>query len=153
MSPSLAEGENTADLHDDHFRGWVGLQFLFSPRIVFNQEGNRARAQWNQVSPHGMKVTAYPGNEHKLTAYWYIGKYDNEFIKIDEEWKLLRCHVINFVRTPYDQGWLRQQDCRRKFYPGPQTGQSQFYTYHPDAVYTGDGQMNWGPFLPGDGTF
>ena len=58
-------------------RGWVGLQYLYTPRIVLNEAGDRARAQWNQMSPHAMRISPYPGNDKHCTPYWFIGKYDN----------------------------------------------------------------------------
>jgi hypothetical protein len=101
-----------------------------------------------------MYVTPYPGKSHKLTAYWFLGKYDNEFIKIDGVWKILKIHVVNFVRTPWDQGWLRQPDCRRVISSGvPPTEPSLIHTYHPDAIYTNDGPYNFGPFLPDENEY
>ena len=64
-----------------------------------------------------MAIEPYPSNEHLPTAYWFIGKYDNEFIKIDEEWKLLKTHIIAFTRTPYNEGWVQQPDARRIYHP------------------------------------
>lgn len=91
----------------NHMKGWVGLQNILTPRIVFSADGTRAKAQFNQLSPHAMAIAPYPGDEHIPTTYWFIGKYDNEFIKIDEEWKLLKTHIIAFSRTPYQEGWVR----------------------------------------------
>ena len=133
-------------------RGWVGLQYLYTPRIVMNEDGTRARAQWNQMSPHAMRVSPYPGNEKVCVAYWFIGKYDNEYVKVDDEWKLLKTHIIVYSRTPYDEGWVKQPDARRIYHPGariPDKG-SRVYAYHPDATYTGNGIWNWGPHLPKD---
>lgn len=134
-------------------KGWIGLQYLYTPRIVLNERGDRARAQWNQMSPHSMLVTPYPGNKFETTAYWFIGKYDNEYIKINGEWKLLKTHIIAFSRTPYDEGWVRQPDCRRIYHPGVAQPQEKprIYSYHSDAIYTKDHQYNWGPHLPKDG--
>ena len=117
-------------------RGWVGLQYMWTPNIVLSKDGTRARAQWNLLSPHAMSVSPYPGNEHKTTAYWYVGKYDNEYIKINNEWKLLKLHVCAYVRTPYDEGWLKQADCRRIYHPGSGKPDNppRIYTYHSDAI-------------------
>lgn len=138
-----------------HNRGWIGLQYLFTPRIVLNEDGTRARAQWNQLSPHAMQVTPQPGNRRLFTPYWFIGKYDNEYIKIDDEWKLLKTHIIAFSRTPYDQGWVKEPDARRIFhaYANPPEGPSRVYAYHSDALYTANRNYNWGPHLPRDGKF
>jgi hypothetical protein len=136
-------------------RGWVGLQYMWTPNIVLSKDGTRARAQWNLLSPHAMSVSPYPGNEHKTTAYWFVGKYDNEYIKINNEWKLLKLHVCAYVRTPYDEGWLKQGDCKRIYHPGSgkPDNPSRIYTYHPDAIYSSGSLYSWRPFLPEDGSF
>lgn len=139
----------------NNMRGWVGLQNILTPRIVFSADGTRAKAQFNQLSPHAMAIAPYPSDEHLPTAYWFIGKYDNEYIKIDGEWKLLKTHIIAFSRTPYQGGWVQDPDARRIYHPDvrPPEGKGRVYTYHPDAVYTKDGNWNWGPHLPKDGSF
>ena len=136
-------------------RGWVGLQYLWTPRIILSKDGTRAHAQWNQLSPHGMPVTPYPGNEHRPTPYWFIGKYDNEFIKIDGEWKILKVHVCAQARPPYEEGWLRQPDCRRMYHPGSgkPDRRPRLYVYHPDAVYAGDSSDSYEPYMPEEGSF
>ena len=106
----------------NHMKGWIGLQNILTPRIVFSEDGSRAKAQFNQLSPHAMAIEPYPSNEHLPTAYWFIGKYDNEFIKIDEEWKLLKTHIIAFTRTPYNEGWVQQPDARRIYHPAAGEG-------------------------------
>ena len=147
------------DLHfqtnPNQVQGWVGLQNIVSPRIVFSKDGNRAKAQFNQLSPHAMPRAPYPSDEHIPTAYWFLGKYDNEFIKIDGEWKLLKVHIIAYMRTPYSEGWIRQADARRIYHPNAKPPQqpSRIYTYHSDAIYTKSGNWNWGPHLPKDGEF
>jgi hypothetical protein len=133
--------------------GILAALFIATPRVVFSKDRERARGQWHVFGPHSMNVSPYPGDERKLTAYWFCGKYDNEYIKVDGEWKMLKMHVIVWFRTPYDQGWIKQPDCRR-IMPPPDCIPDEpprFYTYHSDAVYTGDGPWNWGPFLPEDG--
>lgn len=136
-------------------RSWVGLQYLWSPRIVLSGDGTRARGQFNLLSPHCMPVAPYPGNEHKPTAYWFIGKYDNEYIKLDGVWKILKVHVCAFARPPYDEGWIKQPDCRRIYHPasGQPDKKPRYYTYHSDAVYSGDGIYSYEPYLPEDGSF
>jgi len=133
--------------------GVLATLFIATPRVVFRKDGERAKAQWHVFGPHSMYVSPYPGDERKLTAYWFCGKYDNEFIKVNGEWKMLKMHAIMWFRSPYDEGWIKQADCRRIMPPAGciPDQQPRFYTYSPDAVYTVDGPWNWGPFLPEDG--
>jgi len=151
---NLIAGETKKLSKKSEKRSWVGLQYLWSPRITLSKDGTRARAQWNQLSPHCMPVAPYPGSEHKPTAYWFIGKYDNEYIKIDGEWKILKVHVCAFSRPPYDEGWIRQPDCRRIYHPdsGKPDRKPRYYIYHSDAVYSGDGIYSYEPYLPEEGT-
>ena len=133
--------------------GWFGVIDLWTPNIVISKDGKRARAQFNAFAPHGMDVSVYPGDERKMTAYWFIGRYDNEYIKVDGEWKILKNRVIAFTRPPYDEGWVRQAEARRithDYHTYPDKP-SRVVTYHPDNVYSGDGAHTWGPFLPDDG--
>lgn len=146
-----AHMQNPANNH-----GWLGLQYLWTPRIVFSADGNRARAQFNQLSPHSMAVSEYPSNFRRFVDYWFIGKYDNEYIRIDEEWKILKVHVCAQSRTPCKQGWIRQADARRitHDYDSRPDGLSRIYTYHPDAFYSAEGGVyTYQPFLPEDGSF
>ena len=81
---------------------------------------------------------------------WFIGRYQNEFVKVDVEWKILKLHLIAYVRTPFDQGWMKQADCMRlapvrELRPD---NPPRYYTFHPDAVYSFDNIYNWGPYLP-----
>lgn len=104
----------------NQMKGWVGLQNVLTPRIVFSADGTRARAQFNQLSPHAMAIAPYPCDRHLPTVYWFIGKYDNEYIKIDGEWKILKTHICAFSRTAYNEGWVREPDARRIFHPNAQ---------------------------------
>ena len=81
-------------------------------------------------------------------------RYDNEFIKIDGEWKILKNQVYSFARSPYDLGWVRQSDARRIMHAYHGCGDNPFQpAYHPDNVYSGKGAHTWGPFLPDEGEF
>ena len=73
-----------------------------------------------------------------------------EFIKVNGEWKILKLHLIAYVRTPFEEGWMRQADCMR-IAPVRTLKPDQpprYYTFHPDAVYSFDNIYNWGPYLP-----
>ena len=135
--------------------GWFGVIDLWTPNIVVSKDGTRARGQFNAFAPHGMDVSVYPGDERKMTAYWFIGRYDNEYVKVDGVWKILKNRVIAFTRPPYDEGWIRQAEARRithDYHTYPDEP-SRVVTYHPDNVYSGGGAHTWGPFLPDEGEF
>lgn len=130
--------------------GWFGVIDLWTPNIVISKDDLRARAQFNAFAPHGMDVSVYPGNERKMTAYWFIGRYDNEYAKVNGQWKIVKNRVIAFTRPPYDEGWVKQPEARRithDYHTYPDLP-SRVVTYHPDNVYSGDGAHTWAPFLP-----
>lgn len=135
--------------------GWFGVIDLWTPNIVVSRDGQHAYGQFNAFAPHGMDVAVYPGNERKMTAYWFIGRYNNEYIKVDGVWKILKNRVIAFTRPPYDEGWIRQPEARRitHDYHSYPDKPSRVVTYHPDNVYSGDGAHTWGPFLPDEDEF
>lgn len=131
-------------------RGWMAIQNLASPHIVVSTSGQRARAQWDILNANAMQACPYPGDQQKLTALWICGRYDNEFIKINGEWKLLKLHLVTYFKTPFEEGWLKNPDCLRfgdcPIEPTRVSNPNKIY--HSDANYSGDGLHTYGPFLP-----
>ena len=135
--------------------GWFGVIDLWTPNIVIGEDGEYAVATFHAFSPHGMDVSVYPSDERKMTAYWFIGRYFQKYVKINGEWKILKNRVAAFTRPPYDEGWIRQPEARRitHDYHTKPSKPSRVITYHPDNVYSGDGAHTWGPFLPDQGEY
>lgn len=131
------QGDRTA-----RSRGWMPNIQLSTPTIIIGKDGRHAKGMWHAFGPHAMNVTPYPGDEHKLTAYWFMAKYNNQFVKEDGRWKFFAIHCHIYFRTPYDQGWLRQPDCRR-FMPIPGLDPDLGPTLQ--SVYSPDG---WNRYLP-----
>lgn len=131
-------------------RGFMPLQNLATPHIVVSTSGQRARAQWDILNANAMQATPYPGDQTKLTALWICGRYDNEFIKVGGEWKLLKLHLVTYFKSPFEEGWLKDPDCLRfgacKVEPTRPSNPNKIY--HSDANYSGDGLHTYGPFLP-----
>lgn len=136
-------------------RGYMDIQELTTPYVVLSADKQRAKGQWSIFNPQTRMACEYPGNERKLTAIWNFGKFNCDFIRTEEGWKILQLWQVCFVRAPYDIGWNKQQNCYSmpaELYADPDTPpRSRFY--HPDAVYSGKGLFNWGPYLPLDGSF
>jgi hypothetical protein len=121
-----------------HSRGIMHTLFIAPPYIVVGKDGKTAKGMWHVFGPHSMEVTPYPCDQRKLTAYWFFGKYDNEYIKENGEWKILSLHAVVYFRTPYDQGWIKQADAR-KTPPPPNAPPDKPYSlgdtlHHPDAI-------------------
>lgn len=131
--------------------GWFGMVSIWSPNIILNEEGNRARAVWNELAPHAMAVTPYPGDVKKPCGYWFLARYENDYIKIDGKWRLLKNKVYSYARAPYELGWVKQPDARRILHGYHANGIDPVQPqYSPVSVYSGKGPHNWGPFDPVD---
>jgi hypothetical protein len=127
-------------------RGNMHTLFIATPYIVIGKDGKRAKGMWHIFGPHAMDVTPYPGDQHKLTAYWFFGKYDNEYVKENGEWKILSLHAVVYFRTPYDQGWVRQPDCRRT--PAPPSAPPDKFSSISNTIYCPDGLNLYLPHIP-----
>jgi len=92
--------------------GTLGINPTGTGYVTINKDGKTAKGMWDQFAPHAMEVTPYPGDERKLTQFWFVGRYNNEFIKENGKWKCSKRQVLAFMRTPYDLGWLKQPNCR-----------------------------------------
>lgn len=138
-------------------RGWLDFHDASTPQVVISADGNRAQAMWNLISPKAKQATPNPTTigQRTLTAFWQAGKMHWELVRVNGEWKIQKLHLITFFTTPYDTGWLKQQECYREapFWSMKPDKKARFYVYHPDQVYVQGGQYNWGPYLPEDGKF
>ena len=127
--------------------GIMPVTTIASPLIVFSESGKKAKGYWHYFGGNSRIGVEYPSGEEELVAIWTAGKFANEFIEQNGEWKLLKVCQINWFRTPYDLGWIKQADCVRNIPPNGciPNGYSRLATYRPDAVYTGHGPYNYGP--------
>lgn len=136
-------------------RGWMNIQDLCTPYVIISNSGERARGMWHVFGPQAKQGMDFTTERRTLMALWFAGKYDMEFIKIDGEWKILKMHLIAYMKTPYDLGWVKAPDCMREVID---TGikpdkPPRNYIYHPDGNYSKTGAWDWGPFLPLEGSF
>lgn len=143
------------DWHDK--RGWLDFHDAATPEIVISRDGNRAQAMWSLFSPKAKQATQEQGvsSRRTLTAFWQAGKMHWELVKLDGKWKILHFHLLTYFTAPYDEGWLKRQECRREepFWDLKPDRRPRFYVYHPDQVYVKDGIYTWGPYLPDEGSF
>ena len=110
-------------------RGGMGLMMLLTPVIEVSRDGKSAKGMW-----HSFGCTASSMGSG-IRASWQQGKYDNEFLKEDGEWKFRSIHwYINF-RTPFDEGWVKKQMTGSATSPGvqPDKPSTYFMPYNPDA--------------------
>ena len=119
---------------------------ISTPCIIVSPDGQHAVGQWHLFGPHSNRVFDPETRTKRDTAFWIAGKYDNEFVKVDGQWKFLKLHPICWLRTPYDKSWLECPDCRRTPSPYLPTDEPpRISSFNPDEGRNPD---KWGPFLP-----
>jgi len=78
------------------------MHLVISPMIEVN--GDRAKGLWYVFEP----VTFAGGQQ----AGWLAGTYDNDFVKVNGEWKFQRLEFKTYLSTTFDKPWTN-----RKFGP------------------------------------
>ena len=78
----------------------------FSVHMVMNPiievEGDTAKGSWYFLGA----LTVAKENE----AVWAAARYDDEYARVNGEWKYSRLKVTFFFWTPFDQGWAKNRD-------------------------------------------
>jgi hypothetical protein len=82
------------------FRGFQQL-ISFSQHMVLNPlievEGNRAKGGWYFFGP----FTFRKNNEAK----WMAARYEDDYVKVNGEWKYQHLRAYLRMSAPYDKGW------------------------------------------------
>lgn len=68
---------------------------VFNPRIEV--DGDRAKGVWYLLGP----FTFHKGNE----ARWIACRYEDDYVKVNGEWKYQHLRAIVRVAAPYETGW------------------------------------------------
>lgn len=81
----------------------------FRDRISFSQHnimnpmievrGDQAKASWYFMGP----FTFRKGNRQ----YWLAARYEDEYVKVNGEWKFKHLRAIGRMAAPYDKGWAK----------------------------------------------
>jgi hypothetical protein len=66
---------------------------------VIEVDGDTAKGTWYFLGA----LTVADGNQALWTSLWY----DEEYVRVDGEWKFKRLKVNPFFSTPFDQGWAK----------------------------------------------
>ena len=79
----------------------------FQERIGFSQhnvmnpiiqvDGNQARGSWYLLGP----FTFRKGNR----AIWLAARYEDDYVKVNGEWKFQHLRAIGRMAAPYEKGW------------------------------------------------
>lgn len=73
--------------------------FLTNPVVDVSPAGTEARGRWHALEA----ATLFDGE----TAVWLMALYDNDFAKLDGEWRITRIRFEDRIICPYDEGWAR----------------------------------------------
>jgi hypothetical protein len=68
---------------------------------IIEVDGDHATGQWYLFQP----CTRVDGDR----AVWLAARYEEEYVRVEEEWKFQRIKVFPAFYTPFDQGWVKQQ--------------------------------------------
>jgi hypothetical protein len=88
--------------------GRMGAIMVLQPLIDVAEDGKTGRGCFYLFGPCVLPMQKSSEVEENLEAMWMFGRYDNEYIKEDGKWKILKMYVYLHFLTPFHQGWL---DC------------------------------------------
>ena len=76
------------------------IHYVMNPRIEVN--GDQASGYWYLLEP----CTMLEGGEQ---AVWGVAKYEEEYVRVNGEWKIRNLILAPECWTPFEQGWVNQQ--------------------------------------------
>ncbi|MFC1946093.1 nuclear transport factor 2 family protein [Chloroflexota bacterium] len=85
------------------YEGNLAVHELTTPVIQIQADGDTAKGMWLHL---GANTFLHP--ENGVIAIWQCIKYNQVFVREDDEWKFLefRAHLV--FRTSYDKGWVEE---------------------------------------------
>ena len=95
--------EGTDEIRQFFLRATQRLPFaihmVMNPIIQVN--GDRATGTWYLFQP----CTFAEGEQ----AVWGSARYDEQYVRVDGDWKFNHLKLTSFFWTPFDQGWVRER--------------------------------------------
>jgi hypothetical protein len=67
---------------------------------IIEVSGETAKGAWYFLGP----FTFRKGNR----AMWLAARYDDDYVKIDGEWKFKHLRAIGRMSAPYETGWAKK---------------------------------------------
>ena len=74
------------------------IHYMMNP--IISVDGDEASGQWYLFQT----CTFADGN----TAIWGAARYDEQYRRVDGEWKFSRLNLISSFWTPFDEGWVKR---------------------------------------------
>lgn len=117
-------------------RGTFFSHDLTTPLIVVADDLQTARGQW--WSP-GAECFADMGHAGRPLPLWCWAKYNNDFIKVDGEWRVWHTHFYTTFMAPYNVSWVDVPDDERGGIrcpgDGPEAPGCASNVYDPHGIY------------------
>jgi hypothetical protein len=70
---------------------------------IIEVDGDRAKGTW-----YLFQACTYAGVENQ--AVWGSARYDEEYVRVNGEWKFQNLELTSHFWTPFDQGWVKMPD-------------------------------------------
>jgi len=91
--------ENVGKLFKDVVASLLSYSAHMVSNPIIDVDGDSARGKWYVHVPLTGKAQNMAG--------WLQGRYDEEYVKIDGEWKWKSMTTTFDFITPYDEGWVK----------------------------------------------
>jgi ketosteroid isomerase-like protein len=75
------------------------VHYVMNP--IIEVQGDRATGQWYLLEP----CTMVEGNQ----AVWGTARYEEEYVRVGNEWRFKNLKLIPVFWSPFDQGWVKKQ--------------------------------------------
>lgn len=77
----------------------LAIHGIITPYIEV--KGDKAKATWYLLQSSILKKDDQ--------AIWGTGRYEDEYVRINGEWKFKKLHTVFFYWTPYAPGWVKKE--------------------------------------------
>ena len=85
-------------------KGMSGTSVMMRHQVMnpcIEIDGDTATGRWYLFGPFTTKL------EDGDQALWLQGQYNNEFRRVDGEWKMSKLSFSFAMRSPYEDGWVK----------------------------------------------
>lgn len=80
---------------------WMSFAVHYVNNPIIEVDGDTGKGTWYLLQA----ATFINGNR----AVWGSGRYDEEYARVDGEWKISSWKLTSFFWTPFDEGWAKTQ--------------------------------------------
>ena len=77
------------------------VHYVMNP--IIDIDGDTATGKWLLLEP-----CSFPQGDDRQPI-WGAAKYEDDYVRVDGEWKFKRVKLMSLMWSPYEQGWERQR--------------------------------------------